>query len=233
MVKNGLFFRYIYIVFVLKISMNKKERWIIYSGFILVYLIFLCFNISVTSQWWIDNVMTIAILTLVILIIEKLEFGRVEFWLFNLAFLVHNLGTFGFYEFQWGIIAYDNLTHLFGSIVAAYIVFNFVSKRLKLKLKLKKSFTGEYKVILLFLVIASVAMLGVGVELMEFFGYNYLGLGDGILFVGSGDSTSGNAGQYLDTMGDIIMNTIGSFIGAFIYLGVKKKSFLNRAGALF
>jgi len=207
--------------------MNKKERWIIYIIFLVVYFISAIYSFLNKSQWLIDNVAAIALLTFVFLISGWFKIEKIEFILFNSALLIHNLGSFGFYELNFGILAYDDIVHLIASGIAAYIIFNFIIRKLsiKKKQKVKHSIIKENKVIFMFLVIASVAMLGVIVELIEYIGFMFFGPGEGILFVGSGDSGAiGDiAGQYLDTMRDIVMNTIGSIIGSLVYYYSKYK----------
>jgi uncharacterized membrane protein YjdF len=89
----------------------------------------------------------------------------------------------------------------------------------------------EHKVIMIALVIASVAMLGTVVELTEFIGFTFLGAGEGIMFTGPGDSDKSpydHYWQYVDTMEDIIVNTLGSIVGVclFYYTRYKKKPWL-------
>lgn len=209
--------------------MNKKEKWTIYIIFLVVYFISAIYSFLNKSQWLIDAVAAIALLTFVFLICEWFKMEKKEFILFNSALLIHVLGTFRFYELNFGLFAYDDVVHLISSAIAAYIIFNFIVRKIKIK-KAKHSIIKENKVIFMFLVIASVAMLGVVVELIEYVGFMYFGPGEGILFVGSGDGAIESvAGQYLDTMRDIIMNTIGSFIGGmiFYYSVYKKKPWLK------
>ena len=209
--------------------MNKKERWSIYIIFMCIYVFLIIFNIVNKSQWLIDNMAAIALLTFVFLICEWFKMEKLEFLLFNCVLLMHNLGSFGFYELNFNIVAYDDIVHLIASIIAAYIIFNFILRKIRIK-RIKNSIIEENKIILMFLVIASVAMFGVIVELIEYVGFMYFGPGEGILFVGSGDSAMESVtGQYLDTMRDIIMNTIGSFIGGiiFYYKVYKKKPWLR------
>jgi len=212
--------------------MNKKERWIIYIIFMCIYVFLIIFNIMNKSQWLIDSIGAVVFLTFVFLICEWFKMEKLEFILFNCALLIHNFGSFGFYELTFNIFAYDDIVHLVFSIIAAYIIFNFIIRKLSIKKKqrIKYSIIKENKVIFMFLVIASVTMLGVIVELIEYVGFMYFGFGEGILFFGSGDSSmEGIAGQYLDTMRDIIVNIIGSFIGSLIYYyrNYKKKPWLR------
>jgi uncharacterized membrane protein YjdF len=201
--------------------MNKKEKLVIYLIFLLLYLIFATYNLVGGSQWIIDNVVGIALLTFVFFVNKWLKMGKLGFILFNVALLTHNLGTFGFYSWSWKIFAYDNVVHLLSSLVGAYILFNFVSRKLHIRKnqRVKETVIDEHKAIVIFLVIASVAMLGTIVELIEFVGFMFLGPGEGMFFFGTGDSgnTEDVAGQYIDTMTDIIVNTLGSILGVVLY----------------
>jgi len=208
-------------------KMNKKERWFIYLFFMLIYFILTIFSYLMGVQWWIDSLTAMFLCTVIFLVNRWLKLEKLGFTLFNIALLTHNMGAFGFYNWTWGIFAYDSIVHLVSSTVAAYILFNFIARKLHIKKnqRVKHTVIDEHKVILFFLVIASVAMLGVVVELVEYLGFMYFGPGEGILFVGAGDSGGGDevAGQYLDTMDDIVVNTIGSIMGVLIYYNVKYK----------
>ena len=162
-----------------------------------------------------------------------LKLKKTGLTLFNIALLTHNLGSFGFYNWTWGFLGYDNLVHFVGSFVAAYIIFNFVSRKLHIKKnqRVKNTVIDEHKVIFIFLVIATVAFLGVCIELLEYSGFVFLGSGDGILFAGAGDSGDFGSmeGQYIDTMGDIIVNILGTITGVlvFYFARYKKKPWLR------
>lgn len=213
--------------------MDKKTRYGIYALFISIYIVMSAYNYAKSSQWLFDNLIAIAFLTFFFAIIRWLKVGLTGFIMFNIALLLHNLGTFGFYAWTWGPFAYDNLTHFIGSLVAGYIVFNFVARKLHLKKNaiVKDTVIDEHKAVTIFLVIASVAMFGVFVELIEFGGFMFLGQGEGMLFTGSGDAASSEdmAGQYIDTMSDIVVNTLGTLAGVLIYYyaNYKKKPWMK------
>jgi hypothetical protein len=214
--------------------MDTRERNIIYLVSLAIYASLGVYNALAGSQWFWDNVIAIGILTLVTGLNDYLKLGRTGFFALNLALIVHNLGSFGLYELRYGLLAYDNLVHLLGSIVAAYIVFNYIARILhdSKRVKMKKTVVDEHMVIVMLLVIASVAMLGALVELAEFAGWKYLGPGEGMLFVGAGDggySESEWVSQYEDTMEDILVNVIGSSIGVLVFYKLKyKKKFWMR-----
>lgn len=201
--------------------MIKKDKYKIYFVFMTIYIIFAFYNFQNESKWLLDNILAMFLLTVMLFVNNWLKVGRMEFLLFNIAFLLHNLGTFGFYNYTWSIFAYDNLVHFIGSFVVACIAFNFIERKLHIKEteRIKKTLLDEHKVIFIFLIMASVAMLGVFVEIIEFFGFLYLGSGEGLFFIGQGDSGNINdlAGQYTDTMTDILVNTLGSVFGVLFF----------------
>ncbi|MBW2967561.1 hypothetical protein KY362_03675 [Candidatus Woesearchaeota archaeon] len=216
--------------------MDRREHWAIYIVFLLVYVGLIVFNLSTGSQWFWDALIAAGFLTFMFFLNKYLKLGKTGFLLFNAALLCHNLGSFGFYEFKWGVVAYDNLVHLLGGAVAAYIVFNYIARKLHMhrKVQLRSSVLDENLVVMLLLVIAGVAFLGVVVELVEFAGYQWLGPGEGILFVGAGDASYSKAEyetQYEDTMEDIIVNLLGASIGVVLYyhLKYKKKIWLKKS----
>lgn len=214
--------------------MDNRERNIIYIVSLAVYAAFGIYNAVRGSQWFWDAIIAIGILSLVVALNRYLQLGRTGFFALNLALIVHNMGSFGLYELKWGVFAYDNLVHFLASIVAAYIVFNYIARSLHVldRQKVKKSVIDEHMIVTMLLVMASVAMLGALVEIMEFAGWKYLGPGDGMLFVGAGDggySDSEWATQYEDTMEDIVINILGAAVGVIIFYKMKyKKKFWMR-----
>ncbi len=209
--------------------MNKKEKYGIYAIFLVIYIGLAGYNYTLRSQWLFDNILSIAALTFFLLMLRWLNVRFFGFIMFNFALLLHNMGTFGWYSLTWEIFGYDNIVHFIASLVAGYLTFNFVTRNLQIKKKarVKNTVFDEHKAILIFLVIATVVLFGVLVELVEFAGFMLLGHGDGILFAGSGDvgSTENMAGQYTDTMGDIIVNILGTITGVLIYYYTKYKKY--------
>jgi len=213
--------------------MNKREKYTTYGTFMIIYVLFLVYNYFQHSEWLYDNLISIGTLTLMVYLNKWLQLNKFGFMLFNIALLVHNLGTFGFYSWSYGVLAYDNVVHFVSSTVAAYIIFKIIARKLHVKKdkRLKKTVVDEHLFTLIVIVIATVAFLGVLIELLEFAGFVFLGPGEGILFVGAGDSVNiaDISLQYIDTMTDIIVNTLGSITGTllFYFLKYRKQPWLK------
>ncbi|MFH1063600.1 MAG: hypothetical protein V1729_00805 [Candidatus Woesearchaeota archaeon] len=206
--------------------MNKAEKYTIYAIFMSIYASFAVYSLLNSSQWIIDNTVAMVALTGMLIINRWVKLRKTGFILFNIGFLIHNGGTFGLYNLRWGMFAYDNIVHLVGSAVAAYIIFNFIARKLHIKKgqRVKSTVVDEHKLIMIFLVIASVAMLGTVVELIEFVGFLHLGSDmsmGGLLNVDAEGETA--AKEYMDTMGDIVLNILGSITGVLFYYHIMYK----------
>lgn len=172
-------------------------------------------------QWIIDNITGIVCISILFILANRLRMGRTELLLGCVSFIVHNLGTFGWYEKAWGWFSYDMIVHLVSAFAVAWIAMNYLSKKIKVfePSSFKKLF------VLFFLAISITALLGTVVELIEFYGFIFFGPGEGMFFAGPGDTkfVDDIIGNYMDTMIDIVVNVIGSIIGAFAYLFIRHK----------
>lgn len=202
--------------------MNIRERAAIHIPFLLVFSSFLAYSLITKSQWAIDNSIAIVLTSFMIAASKWLNAGKTEIRLFGSGLILHNLGTFGFYELGIGPFTYDNLVHFAIPLIAACILFNFVE--VELRKGTAKGF-HRHKAMYTFLVLASIVLIGAVIEIVEFFGFMLLGPGEGILFTGAGDSANNGdvAGQYIDTMGDMIINLLGALAGVLLYNTIKYK----------
>jgi uncharacterized membrane protein YjdF len=137
-------------------------------------------------------------------------------WMVNIGILLHLSGFFGAYSLSWGFFQWDNNVHILNGAFAAWIMFNFIAKTFG-----KKTY-NNHKLALFLTAFAIAVTLGAFIELTEFTGAVYLGHGEGLFFVGSGD-TDGNAiyGDYYDTMDDQVSNVIGALIGTFVFYKIR------------
>jgi uncharacterized membrane protein YjdF len=182
-----------------------------YISAILVYIASLIYNANIGSPWWIDAALTMVFLTVMFLLRHHLMMGKLEFSLLNLGLLFHNLGTFGFYEWSYGWLGYDNIIHFLGAAITAFIAANFVYKRLSFRLRLRKY--DDSKIIAAALAIGLVMLLGAGIELLEYVGYTVLDIeGSSVGLMGIGDTN-----EYLDTINDLVTNLVGAIAGMIIY----------------
>ncbi|MBD3164219.1 hypothetical protein GF323_03400 [Candidatus Woesearchaeota archaeon] len=201
--------------------LKKKQRLTIYLFSLAIYFLFTLYNFLASSDWLFDSTLSMALITAVFMISRWIKLDKFEFMMINLALIIHNLGTFDFYEWHWWIIQYDHVVHFAASAVSAYIIFDFLARKLHIKEKQRRKHTviDENKAIFITLAISIVVLLGTAIELIEFAGFTYLREGGGILFPGSGDSVKigDPTYQYIDTMSDIITNVLGSISGVLYY----------------
>lgn len=198
---------------------NKGYRTI-YVTSILLFVIFLVYNLWRKSQWALDNSFTIVFLLVIYGLNKFLNLRKIDLLLLNLSLLVHNLGMFAFYGWSWSVIEYDNVIHFIAGFSGGYIIYYLVEQQFR-KIDHQKTLQviQRHKILVTFLVIALVTTLGVGIELMEFAGFELFGPGEGLFFYGAGDvgKFGSPAEIYVDTMSDIIVNIIAAVIGALTY----------------
>jgi hypothetical protein len=214
---------------------QRKESLTFYLGFIIIYITLGVYNYINRSQWIIDNILSIIAITILFILIPGLKFGKWEYFFCCIGFLIHNLGTFGFYELSFRFLNYDDIVHLSTTAIAGYVIFNFLAKSIVInnikKVNLKPKLNNFNKALTMILIVVSiVTSLGVFIEQVEFMGFMYLGPGEGILFYGSGDGENPGEvrSQYIDTIKDMNMNFIGSLMGTlFYYFKVYKRKDLS------
>jgi uncharacterized membrane protein YjdF len=102
-------------------------------------------------------------------------------------------------------------------------MFNYVVKTFEHKKEVKRVFDAHIKTVIFF-VIAMAIVVSISVEMTEFFGFLFLGPGDGLFFTGSGDADGTSIyGNYVDAMDDILSNIVGACIGALIFYTYRYK----------
>lgn len=193
----------------------------LYSPFLLLYT---ALGVLYTIQgraWGVDAWLSLAFLIFVIAVNRWLRLGLTGFILLNLALLTHNLGAYGLYTTTYLGLGFDKYQHFLSSGVAAYIVFNFLAHKLHVSkhTTTNNTLVDDHTTTLVILVIASVTLLGVSIEFLEFSGYALFGEGEGVLLAGDADSTPlyGGDGNYVDTITDLLANTLGAIIGSILY----------------
>lgn len=168
-----------------------------------------------------DSVFMMFLLTLIFFMYDSLKMKPWIYFSIALAFLLHDLGMFGFYNISPVGLQWDHVTHFVGEFVAAVVIYNFFFAEKMLNGKLNKM---ERFNVLLFVMLAALGV-GVFVEFMEFFGYFFVGEGMGIFAHGLGDiNTEFINSEWFNTMFDLIYNFFGALAGVLIcHFGFKGK----------
>jgi uncharacterized membrane protein YjdF len=121
----------------------------------------------------------------------------VHYLLFSLFLCLHCLGMYQFYEMYPLGIEYDYWVHGYFGFVSSIFIMRWLTK-------------SEYKFSrTLYIMGTFIIVLGISAahELYEFAGAMLLGEGDGVLFIGAGDT------DQWDTQKDMLNNLIGGIIG--------------------
>ena len=130
-----------------------------------------------------------------------------ETYCFAVAGLIsHIIGDLWLYGKVWGVVQFDMIQHAYWGFVLALLI-----NRYLLKYGIKK-----HPVALTLITLLTVLGMSAIHEMIEFFGYFFLGEGPGLLMYGIGDF-----GEYNDLIWDFISNLIG-ILTAFVYLRLRK-----------
>lgn len=116
-----------------------------------------------------------------------------------IGMLFHIAGDLYLFGKTLGPIEYDMFVHFFFGFVISLIVYRFLTSG---------RFFEDHKFgLFLFVILGTVGLSGLH-EILEFFGYFFLGEGSGIFMYGVGDF-----GEYHDIAWDLISGFIGSLVG--------------------
>tara|TARA_Y100000310_G_C20694263_1_gene824382 strand:- start:1095 stop:1730 length:636 start_codon:yes stop_codon:yes gene_type:complete len=209
------------------VKKNEKPLWIYFLSLaVFVLAMFIAAAIGV-GDYINDSMFMMLILTVLFFSYNTLKLKPWIYLSVTFAFLLHNLGMFGYYAASPISLQWDHLTHLVGEFVAGIAVYNYFYAAGILNRKKTKT---EKFTLLMFIVFAAIGV-GVIVEFMEFWGYFYVGEGMGIFAHGIGDiNTEFMNSEWFNTMFDLIYNTAGALLGVlFCRYGLKDK-YLRKPG---
>ena len=130
-----------------------------------------------------------------------------ETYCFAVAGLIsHIIGDLWLYGMTFGVVQFDMIQHGYWGFVLALLMHRY----------LQKYGIKKHPVALTLITLLTVLGLSAIHELIEFFGYYFLGEGPGLLMYGIGDF-----GEYNDLIWDFISNFIGIAV-ALAYVNIRK-----------
>ena len=121
------------------------------------------------------------------------------FSLICVVLLLHHLKLYDYIFFN--IIEFDMIMHFSGGFALALIYYSYFKNEFRGYSKAKFAF---------FALLAAIGTTSLN-EIIEYFGYYFLGSGQGLLYYGAGDF-----GAYADTAWDLVCNTLGAFTAVFL-----------------
>ena len=176
---------------------NKIILW----GTSIILIVLGIYSFTTDSHYKWDFFFLIGLLWAVYLIKDKIKLHPFHFSLFALFLVMHNLGTFDTYSNNYFGMEYDLYVHGFFGIVSALMLYR------------TYNLVGPYKGYLKYLaIIALVLGFSAFHELFEYGGALTVGEGEGVLFVGAGDTDE------WDTQKDMRNNLVGALIGLGLYV---------------
>ena len=80
--------------------MNTSQRNTIYIVFLLIFTALAIYNLILGSQWFIDSVISVFLLSLAVFVNKWVKAKASELIMFSIIMIIHDLGSFGFYNFK-------------------------------------------------------------------------------------------------------------------------------------
>jgi uncharacterized membrane protein YjdF len=165
--------------------------------FMALFLVLEILALSKHSHYKYDILMCLFLLTAAYYFRSVIYLYWLHYLLFSLFLLSHCLGMFQLYESYPLGIEYDYWVHSYFGFIFSLIILRWLSK-------------SDYQFSRIFCIISTfIVVLGVSAshELYEFAGAILLGEGDGVLFIGAGDT------DQWDTQKDMLNNILGGVVG--------------------
>ena len=193
--------------------MDPKK--IIFSLFFILFSGLFIYNIMMNSGWIWDTSIAIVYLFLFYVISKKVNIGSVGLFFAYFVVLMHNLGIFGLYSKTFFSIGYDKYVHFISSFVGGIIIATILIKSSLIVDILNQKFIK--KLILILGSVSIVILIGIIIEFIEFSGYFFFHTAWQGMFSPSDLLAKGPDYLYIDTIGDIFTNVLGSLLGS-IYI---------------
>ncbi|HLP80273.1 MAG TPA: hypothetical protein VK158_06555 [Acidobacteriota bacterium] len=177
--------------------------WIYLLGF----LAFACVDVFFSKLTALDNLTAVVLVLVALLVGRKYRITKAAAICIGLVFVPNLLGHLGGYSLNIFEYNYDKIVHLFTAFFTSISLFLFVRANSR-KPRLYKIATLAFVMTIAF---------GALVEVAEYWGFVFIGFGDGYLGFGSGDSGK-NFGPWEDSSVDTTCNVAGSLVGVFAAL---------------
>lgn len=179
---------------------------IIFRLFLAIFLGLAAINFFQNQLSYIDSLSVAALLILVMMLESKYKISPLVAFSFCMIFIPNVIGHFGGYSLASLNYHYDWLVHSIAPIFAVFSISAFLIDN-KIVAKLISAVT-----------VAVLIALSVGsiIEISEYWGFYFIGMGSGYLGFGTGDNSL-NFGPWENSSVDMTLNLIGSLIGALVY----------------
>lgn len=197
---------------------NKDSQYILWTFFV-IYLIWATVSLLKKEPITIDRFTIAAFLLFFLYLSKKYIFSPLAATLTGLIFMPHSIGISGYYAHPIFNYHPDWIIHSLSAIFAVIAILNFMLQNFNSKNFLK------YAIMALCITIT----IGAVIEVSEYFGFLYFGIGEGYLGFGDGDNSK-NFGPWENSSLDSTFNLLGALVGIFIYwtmnlVFIKKKIF--------
>ncbi len=170
----------------------------------------------------VDRFSLVFLCFLFVLIEKRYNVSPLTAFLAGLIFVPHEIGLFGFYGSS--ILNYnaDLILHILTTFLSSCVILSFLLQNTS-----NKFLTSAI------IAISITITIGALIEALEYWGFVTIGMGEGYLGFGEGDSSQ-NFGPWEDSSSDTTANFFGSFLAVLIYwlFALLKNKFNDKKQAL-
>lgn len=185
-----------------------KLAKISFAVFCMISILFAVHAYLNKTTWLFDQFLGIIIMFVLLLSYKKLRLNFYTFTFLAVALLIHNAGTFGFYNISPVPVQYDHMTHAVGLFAFTLAVHNILKH---------KNFTTIGLILITFLVSSG---FGAFIEIWEFLGHlnrNSLFLN---IFAGLTLDKTDMGREWANCMIDLLYNSLGC-LAAIVIINIK------------
>lgn len=186
---------------------SSKKSLYIFSVYFIIYLILGAISLTKKELITVDKFIAAGFCIFFFFIAINFIVRPFIAFMAGLIFMPHILGIMGMYELASLNYHYDWLVHFSSAFVSVIAILGFLLDNTKYT---RKFFYSS------FIALAATMAFGAVLELSEYWGFIFIGFGEGYLGFGAGDD-SNNYGPWENSSLDSTLNLIGSFAGILIY----------------
>ena len=180
---------------------SAKLSFIIFCIFSILFGIHAYIN---KSGWVFDQFLGIAIMLVFLKFYRPLKLNFYTYTFLAIALLLHNAGTFGFYDISPIPIQWDHITHSFGLFAFTLVAYNFLRTK------------GLNTLELISLTLLVGLGFGAFIEIYEFLGHLYRNNLFFKIFSGLILDKTDQGREYANSMIDLLYNSLGVIIAIIV-----------------
>jgi hypothetical protein len=184
----------------------KKSRNIFLAYFIFYFILGIYYLIN-KRLVAVDAFIAAAFCLFFIYINKKYSLSTFTAFIAGFIFMPHIIGVFGLYGYAKIHYHYDWIAHFTSTLIATIAILNFLYSQ---KYFSKRLFSA------CLIALSVIVTFGAFMEMSEYWGFRFIGFGEGYLGFGQGDNSQ-NFGPWENSSLDTTFNFVGSLFAVLVY----------------